>query len=257
MSDMLSRVTYIGKLKYNKEIVDGLHEPIVDKKLFDEVQELRKTRTRATSHKSQYLLTGLIYCGLCGAKMRYQKWSGGRVMIYCYSLDHSKPHLVKNPNCQNGKLDAAEVEEVVVNDMLKLSKEYEIIEGKSEQQNQKGFEAMNQRKTVLEGKLKSLYNLYASDTNNNVLLETIGEINKELENLNTQIEQYTLKNTRAKDMAARAKAFKSVADSWEFMSFNERQKTVREYIKKIKISNDYVEIEYNDLLHDSKIHFYS
>ena len=32
------------------------------------------------------------------------------------------------------------------------------------------------------------------------------------------------------------------------MSFNERQKTVREYIKKIKISNDYVEIEYNDLL---------
>ena len=248
VSDMLSRVTYIGKLKYNKEIVDGLHEPIVDKKLFDEVQELRKTRTRATSHKSQYLLTGLIYCGLCGAKMRYQKWSGGRVMIYCYSLDHSKPHLVKNPNCQNGKLDAAEVEEVVVNDMLKLSKEYEIIEGKSEQQNQKGFEAMNQRKTVLEGKLKSLYNLYASDTNNNVLLETIGEINKELENLNTQIEQYTLKNTRAKDMAARAKAFKSVADSWEFMSFNERQKTVREYIKKIKISNDYVEIEYNDLL---------
>ncbi|WP_049946512.1 hypothetical protein [Dorea sp. AGR2135] len=36
--------------------------------------------------------------------------------------------------------------------------------------------------------------------------------------------------------------------SWEFISFNERQKTVREYIKKIKISNDYVEIEYNDLL---------
>lgn len=76
-------------------------------------------------------------------------------MIYCYSLDHSKPHLVKNPNCQNGKLDAAEVEEVVVSDMLKLSKEYEVIEEKSEQQNQKGFEAMNQRKSVLEGKLKS------------------------------------------------------------------------------------------------------
>ena len=111
-----------------------------------------------------------------------------------------------------------------------------------------GVDSMNQRKSVLEGKLKSLYNLYASDTNNSVLLETIGEINKELENLNTQIEQYTLKNTRAKDMTARAKAFKSVADSWEFMSFNERQKTVREYIKKIKISNDYVEIEYNDLL---------
>ena len=30
VSDMLSRVTYIGKLKYNKEIVDGLHEPIVE-----------------------------------------------------------------------------------------------------------------------------------------------------------------------------------------------------------------------------------
>ena len=42
---------------------------------------------------------------------------------------------------------------------------------------------MNQRKSVLEGKLKSLYNLYASDTNNSVLLETIGEINKNMENL--------------------------------------------------------------------------
>ena len=64
-------------------------------------------------------------------------------------MDHSKPHLVKNPNCQNGKLDAAEVEEVVVSDMLKLSKEYEVIEEKSEQQNQKGFEAMNQRKSEI------------------------------------------------------------------------------------------------------------
>ena len=109
-----------------------------------------------------------------------ERWKSDDLLLL---LDHSKPHLVKNPNCQNGKLDAAEVEDVVVSDMLKLSKEYEVIEEKSEQQNQKGFEAMNQRKTVLEGKLKSLYNLYASDTNNNVLLETIGEINKELENL--------------------------------------------------------------------------
>lgn len=247
VSDILSRVTYIGKLKYKDDIVDGLHEPLVDKKLFDEVQELRKTRTRATSHNSNYLLTGLMYCGICGAKMRYQKWSGGKVIIYCYSKDKSKKHLVKNPDCTNQKLNAQEVEEAVVADMLKLSAEYQVVVCESEQQSKKGYEAMQQRKSVLEGKLKSLYNLYATDTNE-ILLETIGEVSKELENLEKQINQYVMKNKRSLAVEERGRAFRSIADSWKYMSFEERQKTVREYIKKITITNEFIEIEYNDLL---------
>lgn len=247
VSDILSRVTYIGKLKYKDDIVDGLHEPLVDKKLFDEVQELRKTRTRATSHNSNYLLTGLMYCGICGAKMRYQKWSGGKVIIYCYSKDKSKKHLVKNPDCTNKKLNAQEVEEAVVADMLKLSAEYQVVVCESEQQSKKGYEAMQQRKSVLEGKLKSLYNLYATDANE-ILLDTIGEVSKELENLEKQMNQYVMKNKRSLDVEERGRAFRSVAESWKYMSFEERQKTVREYIKKITITNEFIEIEYNDLL---------
>ncbi len=60
----------------------------------------------------------MLFCGYCGAKLRYQKWNrSGACKLVCYSRDHSKPYLVKDENCPFEPLWAEDVEEYVLRDI--------------------------------------------------------------------------------------------------------------------------------------------
>lgn len=54
-------------MRYNGEIFEGKHEPIISKKLFDSVQEvmMRKSKPKSRSLKP-YLYRGFFRCGECG-----------------------------------------------------------------------------------------------------------------------------------------------------------------------------------------------
>ncbi len=71
---MLERPTYIGMIMHKGEMLPGLHEPIVEREIWERVQQERKKRTTSTPQNSRYLLAGLLECGICDAKMRYQTW---------------------------------------------------------------------------------------------------------------------------------------------------------------------------------------
>ena len=81
-----------------------MHEPIITLERWEEAQEEIKRRSviRGDAH---YMLSGLLYCAECGAKMRYQKWNPktGECKIVCYSQQKSKKYLVKDENCDNSK----------------------------------------------------------------------------------------------------------------------------------------------------------
>ena len=47
--------------------------------------------------------------------MRYQKWGKHDSKIVCYSTDKSKIHLVKNPDCDNVKQWASDIENAIIN----------------------------------------------------------------------------------------------------------------------------------------------
>ena len=101
ITDILDRITYLGKISYRGEVFEGKHEALIDQETFDKVQRERSRRSTKNTVTSSYLLTGLLVCGKCGAKMRYQKWTSGTTKIVCYSTQaSSKPNLVKDPNCQ-------------------------------------------------------------------------------------------------------------------------------------------------------------
>jgi len=73
LTKMLKNEKYIGIYKYKDLVyVEGGTPVLVDKDLFDKVQELLKINRRAPSHtwtKFEYLLTDKLFCGLCGAPM--------------------------------------------------------------------------------------------------------------------------------------------------------------------------------------------
>ena len=65
---ILSNPFYYGHFRFNKEIYEGKHEPIVEKKLWDKVQEVMKQRGRPR-HKAKnepQAYCGLLSCGNCG-----------------------------------------------------------------------------------------------------------------------------------------------------------------------------------------------
>ncbi|WP_308483200.1 recombinase family protein [Clostridium zeae] len=87
VKDILMKPVYIGKIRYNVRenwsekrrkgynknpiIVDGEHEAIVPIELWDKVQEMYKFKCGKPkkAFESNYILTGLMKCPVCGASM--------------------------------------------------------------------------------------------------------------------------------------------------------------------------------------------
>ena len=51
------------------QVIENTHEAIIDKETFDAVQAIRQTRRRVDTIGESNVLTGLVYCADCGAKM--------------------------------------------------------------------------------------------------------------------------------------------------------------------------------------------
>ena len=73
---ILTSVVNVGMIPYKGKVYRGRHEAVFDKDRFELALELRKSRRSAkvSCITEPNLLTGLCYCGVCGCKMRYQKW---------------------------------------------------------------------------------------------------------------------------------------------------------------------------------------
>ena len=64
---MLKNPIYYGVIRYNGEIYDGKHEPIITKKLFDSVQEVMKRKSKPKGRRLKYYVyRGFFRCGECG-----------------------------------------------------------------------------------------------------------------------------------------------------------------------------------------------
>jgi site-specific DNA recombinase len=76
ISNILSNPFYCGVFKFNGEIYQGKYEPIISKKLFDEVQAVMKDRGRPLGQdKHDYAFTGLMKC-ICGACITAERQKG-------------------------------------------------------------------------------------------------------------------------------------------------------------------------------------
>ena len=87
---ILSNPFYIGLFKYGGERHEGKYEPIISKKLFDEAQEMLKSRgqpeRKAKNEPQPYC--GLISCASCGMMItgehKFKRQKNGNVHEYTY-----------------------------------------------------------------------------------------------------------------------------------------------------------------------------
>src|SRR3989339_2275450 len=90
VSFILSNPFYVGLFNYAKELHEGKHEPIISKKLFDEAQEILKSRgqpERKPQNEPQPFC-GLISCASCGMMItgehKFKRQKNGNVHEYTY-----------------------------------------------------------------------------------------------------------------------------------------------------------------------------
>jgi len=140
VSRVLKSPTYIGKLCYNKRvsskatgrlrhrpkeawiIADADHEPIVTKEKFDTVQKILERQAVEPRRKmSNYLLSGLLKCGQCGASMHGYTYRKPDKKIYSYYKCYAKQQKGVSV-CKSGAAPREEIERVVVDEILKLYK---------------------------------------------------------------------------------------------------------------------------------------
>lgn len=242
VANILDRVTYLGKINFCGEIIDGQHEPIIDEQTWNAVQEERRKRSTKGIVTSSYLLTGLIYCGKCGARMRYQKWGKNGLKIYCCSQQHSRPEFVMNPDCDNLKHDACDVEDAVIKDLFNYTRQNKRLDTEINVK-ASALQTLRQKYDVVSGRIKRLYNLYANSADD-ILLETIDENKKELAEISRQIENEKKLCSVVNDLNEKNRIIATLEDSWNSMSIKDRQKAIRICIDRIEIKDEKISIKY-------------
>ena len=134
VKDILSNPTYIGKIVWNRRmqkkktknghliisrprnkdylIYDGLHEPIIDNKTWELVQEKRKQNAPKVKHNNtiQNPLVGLIFCEKCGKPMQRRPYT---------QADKPATLMCSNSKCDNISSKLYIVEDKII-DALKI-----------------------------------------------------------------------------------------------------------------------------------------
>lgn len=237
---IIKRKSNYGIIEYNGEEYQGRHEPIISKETYDKAMQMMLDRSVTRTGTSDYLLTGLVYCGKCGAKMRYQQWGKKGSKFVCYSQQKSKPYLIKDPNCDQEKWWCDEVENQVVKRLLSLKEERK--EMSAIDYNTSAIEVLAYQKQEVEKKIKRLYNLY-SESADELLLETINDNKNELAKINKRLNN----ELKQKNVVMMRQTVKDAVDSldaqWDYMTPKERQTLVRALVEKVVITGRAIKVE--------------
>lgn len=185
---MLSNRAYIGEIKYQGVWYPGKHEAIIDKEMFDRVQD-RMAEYRATlaehrrkPFKATHLLTGLLWCGECGARWFCHnctyRTKAGEKRVYavytCYTKNaHAKQRRAER--CSLPVWSCSDLEAVVWEQVLALR--YEDMTAKANRDDE-AIKAYEDKLKEIDVKLSRLVDLY---TIGSLPLEAIQERSQELQ----------------------------------------------------------------------------
>lgn len=106
--DILKNPVYAGKFRFGGQVRDGRHEPLIDPSLWQKVQRELGKRREIQAARRHRLLSGLIYCGRCGAPYNVHH-GGGNANRFGYQCRQR----FRGDGCKAPRLDAVTLEEAV------------------------------------------------------------------------------------------------------------------------------------------------
>ena len=238
---ILKRKTNTGVIVFRGQEYPGRHQPLVSREVYEETLLAMEERSRKNLHSGSHLLSGLVYCGRCGAKMRYQKWGKRGHKLVCYSRQGSKPYLVRDPGCTQEYVWADEVEDAVVEDLFRFSAEKTL---EPEAETRKSVrELLEKQREKAERKLRRLYSLY-SEGEDETLREAVREQQKELASLRERISMEEARQTLSRRKKKALEKIQSLRDVWPAMTPMERRAVVDQVIERVTVTGHALSIAY-------------
>lgn len=81
--EILSSPVYCGAIRSGGTLYKGIHEPLINKTLFDQVQEVLHGKNKPKKHKREYVYRGYLKCGVCGCSLTADIKKGKYTYYYC------------------------------------------------------------------------------------------------------------------------------------------------------------------------------
>ena len=239
--DILVRRSNIGLIQYNGVEYQGKHEPIIRREVFEKAMRMMQDRSNRRLLTSDRLLSGLVYCGRCGARMRYQKWGKKGYKLSCYSQQSSKQYLIHDPDCDNPKPWADEVEEAVVQEFL--GRTLERSEAEENTESVSAVDLIKEHLAQARKKLARLYSLY-SEQDDDVLLESIERQRKSIADIQARLEREQAMEESAGQRMRAQEEIRQLAQAWPHMTVDEQRSVLREAIERVEIDGSRIDISY-------------
>ena len=174
--------------------------------------------------------------------MRYQKWGDKGDKLSCYSQQTSKKYLIRDPDCDNPKPWAREVEQAVLGDLFARALAPDSAEAPAEES---VLDTLESQRAAARAKLGRLYALYAA-AEDDVLLESIQSHKRALERLEQRIARTRDVQAQAQRRDEHAKRIRTLADAWPLMTLDEQRSVLRELIERIEVDGDSLRIDYRE-----------
>ena len=251
--NILKNRTYLGEITFKGDQYQGVHQRLIEDDDFEKAQLILQSRG-TTRNQSTYLLSSLVYCGECGAKMRYMHYGKEKLKFVCYSQfkSNSKRNLIKKEDCSNYRYDVEEVEDAVVKIILASSIRY-TNEIKEKLTNGNDIiEGLQRKVDELKIEYNRLCKAFQRLGDDNILDEA--EIVKnEIKKYEGSIEVEKEKNSVSKALEKKAELLRTLPDMWNKLEPKQKQNVIRELVHKVVLTNGKIQVylkqnEYKELL---------
>ena len=259
---VLSNPVYCGKITYNDNVFDGLHEPIITEDFFNAIQielekrqkQVLKSINQSRPFSAKYMLAGTLKCGYCGSpfenvlRMPKKGETYKKRVTQCMARYQRKVKgLVVYNNgekCNSKYYVAEDLESRVIEQLAYFQVNPEALKNLIEENAEPIIDTSGFEKQLrnIENKIKKLSDLYMND------MITLDEMKEKSENLKT--DKTVLENKiSGANVHAPTDNFKIYQDYFgkkpiAELSYDEQKYIVNQLIDKIFIKDDEMEIKW-------------
>lgn len=247
---ILNNETYTGRMSFGTYAKENAHEAIVTKEEYHTVLDImaRKKEQYKCSFRSKYLLTGMLFCGRCGARF-YIKANSKYRYYACYTRTKHSTKMLKPGQCDNDIWKKDELEGLIeskVSELLRTPNALKDLVNKSVKTTkvQPGVATLEKRIKEIDKQIEKLMLLYQKDNiPANILSDNISKLYNEKTNLEKSItSEMTSTSTNTFDLAS--ELLKSAALIWDFADEEQKRRILQSLITRITLDGKNVNIEW-------------
>ena len=241
VSAILRNPLYTGKIVFDGETYEGDHEAIIDEQTFNMVQDrysqiMRDNPRYRIPFKSKYLLTGIMWCGECGARYsvlasKNAKMKKRYTYYGCRGFGATNQDKKKTHKCKCYRQE--ELDQYIIDQIMQL--EFSPVKSKPIKIDKKA----KLRREQIDKQISKLIELYSLDgIDLAAIKEKVSALNEEKAKLIAEETEHK-ENTPTKDDIIQAQ------DVLQNGTDEQKRMVVTSLIDRVLLFRDHIEINWN------------